>query len=92
MPHKLKDPGSFSASCVIGKFVIERALCDLGASVSLMPISICETLKLGELRQTRMSLQLEDCSVKYPIGMLENIPVQVGQFFIPIDFIIMYIK
>lgn len=39
-----------------------------------------------------MSLQLADCSVKYPIGMLENIPIQVGQLFIPTDFIIIDIK
>ena len=56
MPPKLKDPGSFSISCVIGKFVIDRDLWDLGASVSLIPLSICEKLKLGELRPMRMSL------------------------------------
>ncbi|XP_058733326.1 uncharacterized protein LOC131604928 [Vicia villosa] len=92
MPPKLKDPGSFSIPCVIGKFVIDKALCDLGASVSLMPLSICEKLKLGELRPTRMSLQLADRSVKFPVGMLENVPVRIGQFYIPTDFIIMDIK
>ncbi|XP_050909182.1 uncharacterized protein LOC127122952 [Lathyrus oleraceus] len=46
MPAKLKDPGSFFISCVIGKFVIDKPLCDLGASVSSMPLSICERLKL----------------------------------------------
>ncbi|XP_058782895.1 uncharacterized protein LOC131657525 [Vicia villosa] len=92
MPPKLKDPGSFSIPCVIGKFVIDKALCDLGASVSLMPLSICEKLKLGELRPTRMSLQLADRSVKFPVGMLENVPVRIRQFYIPIDFIIMDIK
>ena len=92
MPPKLKDPGSFSIPCVIGKFVIDKALCNLGASVSLMPLSICEKLQLGELRPTRMSLQLADRSVKYPVGMLENIPVRIGQFYIPTDFIIMDIQ
>ncbi|XP_050897678.1 uncharacterized protein LOC127104536 [Lathyrus oleraceus] len=92
MPPKLKEPGSFSIPCVIGMFVIDRALCDLEVSVSLMPLSINERLKLGELRPTRMYLQLADRSAKYPIGMLENIPVQVGQFFIPTNFIIMDIK
>lgn len=36
-----------------------------------------------------MSLQLADRSVKYPVGMLENIPVCIGRFYIPIDFIVM---
>ncbi|XP_061338911.1 uncharacterized protein LOC133285665 [Gastrolobium bilobum] len=34
MPPKLKDPGSFSIPCIIGKTTIERVLCDLGASVN----------------------------------------------------------
>ena len=92
MPHKLKDPGSFSIPYIIGKFVIDKALCDLGASISLMPLSICKKLNMGELRPTRMSVQLADRSVKFPLGMLENVPVRIGQFYIPTDFIIMDIK
>ncbi|CAJ2638232.1 unnamed protein product [Trifolium pratense] len=92
MPPKLKDPGSFSIPCVIGKYVIDRALCDLGASISLMPVALCEKLKMGELRPTKMSVQFADRSVKYPLGILENVPVRVGQFFIPTDFKVMDIR
>jgi hypothetical protein len=92
MPPKLQDPGSFSIPCVIGPYVTDKALCDLGASISLMPMSICEKLKLGDLRPTRMSIQFADRSVKYPLGILENVPVRVGKFFIPTDFIVMDIK
>ncbi|XP_058726313.1 uncharacterized protein LOC131597646 [Vicia villosa] len=92
MPPKLKDPGSFSILYVIGKMIIDKALCDLSASVSLMPLSICKKLNLGELKPTRMSFQLAGRSVKYPVGMLENIHVQLGQFYIPTDFIIMDIQ
>lgn len=92
MTPKLKDPDSFSIQCVIGKFLIGKALWDLGARMSLIRLSICEKLNLGDLRPTIMSLQLADRSVKYPIGMLENIPVRVGQFYIPTYFIVMDIK
>ncbi|XP_050920131.1 uncharacterized protein LOC127137747 [Lathyrus oleraceus] len=92
MPHKLKDPGSFSIPCVIRKFIIDKALCDLGASVSLIPLSTCEKLNMGELRLAKMSLQLADHSVKFPVGMLENVPVCIGQFYIPTAFVIMDIK
>ena len=51
MPPKLKDPGT--TPYIIGKFVIDKALCDLGASISLMPLSICKRLNMGELRPTR---------------------------------------
>ena len=47
---------------------------------------------MGELRQTKMLVQLADRSVKYPVGILENVPVRIGQFYIPTDFIIMDIK
>ncbi|CAM8944464.1 unnamed protein product [Rhodiola kirilowii] len=40
MPQKLGDPGSFSISCYIGGVKIGRAMCDLGARISLMPYSL----------------------------------------------------
>ncbi|XP_050876705.1 uncharacterized protein LOC127080429 [Lathyrus oleraceus] len=92
MRMKLKDPGSFFIPYVIGKFVTDKALCDLGASVSPIPLSICEKLNLGDLIPTRLSLQLTDHSVKYLVGMLENILVRIGQFYIPTYFIVMDIK
>lgn len=36
LPYKLKDPGSFTIPCVIGGSHVNRALCDLGASINLM--------------------------------------------------------
>ncbi|KAJ9162845.1 hypothetical protein P3X46_022587 [Hevea brasiliensis] len=89
LPPKLKDPGSFSIPCLIGDKKIDKALCDLRASVSLMPLSICKKLEIGELKPTTISLQLADRSVKYPIGILENIPIKVGKVFIPVDFIVL---
>ncbi|XP_074271829.1 uncharacterized protein LOC141595762 [Silene latifolia] len=59
-PQKLEDPGSFSIPCKIGTVHIERALCDLGASISLMPLKIFNKLKGYELSPTRVSLQLAD--------------------------------
>jgi len=43
----LRDLGSFSIPCVIGSETIEKAMCDLGASVSLMSLSLCERLSIG---------------------------------------------
>ncbi|XP_058006748.1 uncharacterized protein LOC131182121 [Hevea brasiliensis] len=89
LPPKLKDPGSFSILHPISNMNIDKALCDLGASVSLMPLSICRKLDVGELKPTIISLQLADQSVKYPMGILENIPIKVGKFFIPVDFVVL---
>jgi hypothetical protein len=57
-----------------------------------MPLSICERLNLGELKPTKMSLQLADRSVKYPVGILEDVPLRIGQLYIPTDFVVMDIK
>ncbi|XP_074314593.1 uncharacterized protein LOC141649816 [Silene latifolia] len=89
LPNKLEDPGSFSIPCSIQGVAIKRALCDLGASVSLMPLSIFKRLDLGDLKPTRVSLQLADRSVKFPIGVIEDVPLVVGKLVIPCDFFVM---
>ncbi|KAJ9132730.1 hypothetical protein P3X46_033567 [Hevea brasiliensis] len=89
LPPKLKDPGNFSIPCHIGESCSTKALCDLGASVSLMPLSIYEKLNMGDLKPTHISLQLADRSIKYPEGILENVPLKVGKFYIPVDFVIL---
>ncbi|KAL5578118.1 hypothetical protein UlMin_019817 [Ulmus minor] len=40
IPPKLKDPGSFTIPCSIGDTYCGQALCDLGASINLMPMSV----------------------------------------------------
>jgi len=44
LPPKLEDIGSFTIFCTIGKLDFERALCDLGANINLMPLSIFRRL------------------------------------------------
>jgi hypothetical protein len=87
LPPKLQDPGSFTIPCAIGNTKFNPALCDLGASVSLMPKSIFDRIGVGELVSTRISLQLADRSIKYPLGQVEDLPLQVEKFYILIDFI-----
>ncbi|XP_074306074.1 uncharacterized protein LOC141641302 [Silene latifolia] len=79
-PQKLKGPGSFSISCTIGTHVIDKALCDLGASVSVMPYSVCEKQNMGHLKVTNVTLQMADRTVKRPLGVLEYVPIQIGDY------------
>ncbi|XP_050914685.1 uncharacterized protein LOC127129574 [Lathyrus oleraceus] len=92
LAKKEKDPGSFSVPCILGNHVIDKAFLDLGASVSLMPLAVCRRLNLGELQLTKMSLQLADRSLKYPVGILEDIQVRIRQLYIPTNFVVMDIK
>ena len=56
----MKDPGSFTIPCVIGEFEFQKALCDSGASINLMPLSVARKLSLGELTPTTVTLQMAD--------------------------------
>ncbi|XP_074265669.1 uncharacterized protein LOC141588113 [Silene latifolia] len=92
LPQKLDDPGSFSIPCSIGGIYIQRALYDLGASVSLMPLSIFKRLQMTDLKPTRVSLQLVHRSVKFPLGVIEDVPLAIGKLVIPCDFLVMDIS
>ena len=89
LPQKLKDPGSFTIPCTIGNAIFERALCDLGASINLMPLSIFKRLGLGEARPTTVTLQLADRSLKHPRGIIEDVLVKVDKFIFPAYFIVL---
>ncbi|CAM8940661.1 unnamed protein product [Rhodiola kirilowii] len=92
MPPKLKDSGSFSIPCDIGGITIRRALCDLGASVSIMPYSLYSKLNLGDLCPTNISIRLEDQSCRLPKGILRDVHVKVKNIYIPADFIVLEIS
>ncbi|GJZ10276.1 homeodomain-like protein, partial [Tanacetum coccineum] len=46
-------------------------------------------LRLGELAHTKLTVELADKTVKHPKGIAENIPVGIGKFVLPVDFIIL---
>ncbi|KAL2235382.1 UNVERIFIED_CONTAM: hypothetical protein Sindi_1270400 [Sesamum indicum] len=73
---KCKDPGTFSIPCKIGMIGIKRAMCDLGASINVMPLTIFESLNVGPLKKTGVVIQLADHSVVYPEGVLEDVLIQ----------------
>ena len=89
LPEKMKDPGSFTIPCIIGEFEFQKALCDSGASINLMPLSVARKLSLGELTPTTVTLQMADRTRAKPEGVIEDVLVKVGKFIFPIDFIIL---
>ncbi|CAM8978924.1 unnamed protein product [Rhodiola kirilowii] len=89
MPGKMQDQGSFSIPISLGKIEIDRALCDLWASISLIPYSLYEKIDMGELHPTTISLKLADRSSRIPNGVLRDVPIKVGKFFIPVDFYVL---
>ena len=66
LPLELKDPRSFHIPCTIGTCNFDKALCNLSASVSLMPLSVYKKLGLGEAMPTTISLQLAVQTIRHP--------------------------
>jgi hypothetical protein len=86
--EKQKDPGCPTIPCSIGSLKFEKALCDLGASVSIMPRDVFDKLHLP-LEPTGMCLELGDNSIRYHLGIAEDVPMKVGRHFIPVDFVVL---
>jgi len=82
------DPGSFTLPCSLGPLTFNRCHYDLGASVSLMPLSIAKRLGVMEYKFYNLTL-LVDGSVAHPHGLIENLPVKIGNVEIPTDFVVL---
>jgi hypothetical protein len=84
-----KDLGCPTIDCSIRSENFEIVLCNLGASVSVMPKKVFDKISYSTLTPTSMYLQLADQSVHYPVGIAENILVKILNFFVPIDFVVL---
>ncbi|KAK8346245.1 hypothetical protein V6Z12_A07G201000 [Gossypium hirsutum] len=85
---KYKNQCMFSISCKIVSVGIKKAMCDLGASINVMPLSIYKLLNAGPLKETGVIIQLVDRSVVHPEGVLEDVLVKVNELIFPTDFYI----
>ncbi|GKB51901.1 reverse transcriptase domain-containing protein [Tanacetum coccineum] len=88
LPKKLGDPGRFLIPCEFTGITTCNALADLGASINLMPYSVWKSLSLPELTPTCMTLELADRSITEPIGIAEDVFINVGKFQFPADFVV----
>ena len=91
LPVKLNDPGRFAIAIGL-KSHRYKALYDLGASTSLLPLSIWKDINMKNLQPVKMNLYMTDGSCVQPTGIIEDVPVQVDKFFVPNDFVVMDIE
>ncbi|XP_019240973.1 PREDICTED: uncharacterized protein LOC109220960 [Nicotiana attenuata] len=91
LPQKYGELGSFTIPCYLGttKFQ-QKSLCDSGASINLMPLSIFIKLEveIGEIRSIPVSLQLADQTTIILERIVEDVLVWVDKFVFPVDFIV----
>ena len=91
-PVKFKDLRCPTISVNIGGTCVEKALLDLGASFNLLPFSMYKQLGLGELKPTTITLSIADRSIKITKGTVEDVLIQVENFYYPVDFVVLYTK
>ncbi|XP_047261326.1 uncharacterized protein LOC124894855 [Capsicum annuum] len=82
--QKKADPGAFTILCIIGSLDFAKALCDLGASINLMPFVGYKKLGLKDPTPTSMLLVMADRSVKRPVDCEVDfkVPVILGRPFL----------
>ena len=54
---KPRDLAQFIIRCSIGDDKVDKALCDLGASINIMPLKYYEKLEIGPLKTTNVILK-----------------------------------
>jgi hypothetical protein len=89
LSDKMGDPDVPTISCLIGTQKFDQALCDLKASVSVMPKVIYDQLNHDSLVPTSMHLQLADQSIPCLVGIVEDIPVRIKNYFVLVDFMVL---
>ncbi|RDY13978.1 hypothetical protein CR513_01020, partial [Mucuna pruriens] len=89
LPKKCQDPGIFSIPCPIGECTFADAMLDLGASINVMPTSIYRSLNFGDLEPTGMTIQLANRSIMQPLGVLEDVLVQINKLIFSADFYVL---
>ena len=92
LPEKIQDPGRFTIPSKLGDADMGKTLCDSGASINLMPLSVSKRLSLGELTPTAITLQMADRTLAHPEGILEDVLIKVGKFVFLMDFVVINIE
>ncbi|XP_050233161.1 uncharacterized protein LOC126681657 [Mercurialis annua] len=86
----LTESWSFTISCTIGNMNSINCLCDLSASINLMPLFLFRTFGDQPVKRTLMVLPLADHSLKKQYGLVEDVLVKVDKFIFPVDFVFLH--
>ncbi|XP_070045115.1 uncharacterized protein [Nicotiana tomentosiformis] len=89
MALKLEDPRAFTIPCTIGSADFAKALCDLGASINLIPYSVFKTLGIGKPGPTSKRFQMASHTMKSLLGVIKDVLVRVDKFILPAEFVIL---
>mgnify|MGYP003412204624 FL=1 len=91
IPKKLEDGWEPIIKMKVKDFDC-NALCDLGASISVMPKKIYNMLDLPPLKNCYLDVNLADHSTKKPLGRVDNVRITVNNNLVPVDFVVLDIE
>ncbi|GJZ68522.1 MAK10-like protein [Tanacetum coccineum] len=83
---------NFEIPCSIGGLKRMNALVDQGSDVNVMPLSTYMKLINKRPAETDIRLSLASHSYIYPLGIAEDVLVNVAGYVYPVDFVILEIK
>ena len=86
---KCKDPDTLTIPYTIGDCTFTNTMLDLGAFINVMPTSVYKSLHLGDLKPTGVVIHLANWSVVIPLGIIEDVLLQVKDLIFPVDFYIL---
>ncbi|GJS21331.1 MAK10-like protein [Tanacetum coccineum] len=84
--------GNFEIPCSIGGLKHVNALVDQGFDMNIMPYSTYMKLTNEMPAETDIRLSLASHSYIYPLGIAEDVLVEVAEHVYPVDFVILDIK
>ena len=54
-----------------------------------MPLPVAKKIGITKFQKCRISLVLADRSVRIPVGIIEDLPLRVGDYDVPNDFVVL---
>jgi hypothetical protein len=91
IPRKLKDGWEPIIKMKVNDFDC-NALCDLRATISVMPRKIYDMLGLLPLENCYLDIDLADIAKKKPLGRINDVLIMVNNNLVPIDFFVVDIE
>ena len=88
IPRKLYDEWEPTIKIMIKHYEC-HALCDLGASVSTIPKTLCDVLGFREFDDCSLNLHIAKSTIKKPMGRINDVLIVANRNYVPIDFIIL---
>ena len=88
IPRKLYDEWEPTIKIKIKDYEC-HALCDLGASIFMIPKTLCDVLGFHEFDDCSLNLHLADSTTKKPKGRINDVLTIANRNYVPVYFIVL---